>query len=632
MCGIVGFYERSFEENSFEKMNLALNKMRHRGPDDSGIEKFKIDDGILMLGQTRLSIIDLTSGGHQPMSSIDGRYSIIFNGEIYNYRELRDDLKILGYGFRTDSDTEVLLIAWIHWGKSSLRKLIGMFAFCIFDNYDNTLTLVRDAFGIKPFFYNIENGNIRFASELPAILELFQNKPKINIQRSLDYLIYGSYDNNINTFYENILHLLPGHFLKINLDNYENIKQEKWWQPSIKENSDISFNEAASQLRELFLKNIQLHLRSDVPIGAALSGGLDSSAVVCAMRYLYPNMPIHTFSYVAKGSTVDEEKWADIINNHVNAIPHKINVSYDELVKDIDKMINIQGEPFGGTSIYAQYRVYKEARKQGVVVTLDGQGADELLAGYSGYPEGYILSLKERGHYLRGLNFLYNWAKWPGRHLGHSARIFITVMLPISVSKYIRVLLNTNIDNPIWLNKQYLLKNKLKAEPSIFNNSSVDGRKRRLVEQLRSALLGCGLSQLLRHGDRNSMMWSVESRVPFLTIEMAEFLLSLPEHYLLSPQGETKYVFRKAMRGIVPDEILDRKDKIGFQTPENAWLKQLKKEINEWVDINPKDVPFLNLEKIIIELNEIIDGKKKFSSQAWRLINYCRWIQNQSNI
>lgn len=632
MCGIVGFYENTFEANSIEKMNLALNRMRHRGPDDAGLEKFQVDNGILMLGQTRLSIIDLTSGGHQPMSSVDGRYSIVFNGEIYNYRELRDQLINLGYSFRTDSDTEVLLIAWIHWGERALRKLIGMFAFCVFDNENRNLTFVRDAFGIKPFFYNIKNGSIRFASELPAILALFHVKPKVDIQRSLDYLIYGSYDNNTNTFFEDVFHLLPGHLLEINLDTPSNVNPKKWWCPSIIENSKISFNEAASHLRELFLKNIQLHLRSDVPIGAALSGGLDSSAVVCAMRYLNPNMPIHTFSYVAKGSAVDEEKWADIINNHVNAIPHKINVSYDELVKDIDKMINIQGEPFGGTSIYAQYRVYQEARQQGVVVTLDGQGADELLAGYSGYPEGYLLSLKESGSFLKGINFLYHWAKWPGRHFGHAAKIFISVMLPDSVSKIIRLLFNSNTDNPTWLNKQYLSNHKLRAKPSVFINTSVEGKKRRLVEQLRSALLGCGLSQLLRHGDRNSMMWSVESRVPFLTIEMAEFLLSLPEHYLLSPQGETKYVFRKAMRGIVPDEILDRKDKIGFQTPENTWLKQLKKEINEWININPKDVPFLNLENIVIELNEIIEGKKKFSSQAWRLINYCRWIQNQSKI
>jgi asparagine synthase (glutamine-hydrolysing) len=198
-----------------------------------------------------------------------------------------------------------------------------MFAFVVFDREDQSLTLVRDAFGIKPLFYSLDQISIYFASEIPALLKLLPSKPNLDLQQAYDYLVYGHYDNQECTFYNNIKHLLPGHWLRINLKTMHVAAHERWWWPSIKERTDLSFEDAAAQLREMFLNNVRLHLRSDVPVGAALSGGIDSSAVVCAMRNLKPDMPIHTFTYVASGSTVDEEAWADIVNTKVGAVSHK---------------------------------------------------------------------------------------------------------------------------------------------------------------------------------------------------------------------------------------------------------------------------------------------------------------------
>jgi asparagine synthase (glutamine-hydrolysing) len=632
MCGIFGIYSFSTATDSHalrDHLQSAQSALHHRGPDDSGLETFSVScdmgvpEGSLSLGHTRLSIIDLSPGGHQPMHSGDGRYTIIFNGEIYNYRELRAELTAAGYAFRTDSDTEVLLTAWSHWGVSGLRRLTGMFAFAIYNRQDESLTLVRDAFGIKPLFYSMDDTSLRFASEVPALLKLLPYAPDLDLQQAYDYLVFGRYDDQARTFYKGIAHLLPGHWLRIDLKTLYAPDPKRWWRPSIEERTDLSFEDAATQLREIFLNSVRLHLRSDVPLGAALSGGVDSSAVVCAMRHLEPDMPIHTFTYVARGSAIDEERWADIVNQHVGAIAHKVVVESKELGDDLDDMIQAQGEPFGGTSIYAQYRVFKAVREAGITVTLDGQGADELLAGYNGYPSDAIHSLLDRHHYQEVVRFLKRWAQWPGRSYHSAFVMLMQVLLPDALRGLAyRVMRRT--PTPSWLNVGHLSEHGVSLRPPARRGRSRDTQGRRLVGALRESLAGHGLASLLRHGDRNSMRWSVESRVPFLTIEMAEFLLQLPEAYLLGPDGETKRIFRAAMRGIVPDEILDRRDKIGFQTPERDWMKGQQEKVHGWLS-TAKELSLINDELIYSEVDRILRENKGHSPHAWGLVNFCRW-------
>jgi asparagine synthase (glutamine-hydrolysing) len=625
MCGIIGLFTTSPSDDLPRRLEAGLAALRFRGPDDSGQEIFSVAGGSLVFGHTRLSIIDLTSAAHQPMCSLDQRFAIVFNGEIYNYRELRRELEDLGCAFRSDSDTEVLLAAWIQWRAGSLPRLVGMFAFVVFDREAGTLTCVRDAFGIKPFFYGQEQGNFLFASEIPAIKALKQKKSELDWQRAYDYLVHGDYDSCPRSFVDGVLHLLPGHLFEVDLSRGQISEPERWWSPRIAERSDLSFAQATELVRERFLDNIRLHLRSDVPLGAALSGGIDSSAVVCAMRYVAPELPINTFSYIARGSLVSEESWVDLVNRHVGGIPHKVVVSGAELAEDLDEMIRAQGEPFASTSIYAQSRVFKLAREQGVTVTLDGQGADEMLAGYSGYPGQRIRSLVEKGRFAEAWHFLDEWARWPGRSRLQGAKRAVAEMTQGPLYDALRRL-NGNRTLPAWIDPDSLEERGIiRRYPRLCSETSESGR--RVAAELALSLTRRGLPALLRHSDRNSMRFSVESRVPFLTMELAELLLSLPEAYLISPRGETKHIFRAAMRGIVPDEILDRRDKIGFETPENEWLLEMGETIRGWlrVDLN---LPFFNQAEVLKEFDLIAAGKKPFSWQVWRWINFSRWYSH----
>ncbi|MHC8288833.1 asparagine synthase (glutamine-hydrolyzing) [Pseudomonas sp. XS1P51] len=608
-----------------DSLAKALTAMRRRGPDDHGYELFDTANAVVGLGHTRLSIIDLSSAGHQPMHTADGALSIVFNGEIYNYRELREELRALGHRFVSDSDTEVLLAAWWQWGRTCLSRLTGMFAFVVFDQMAGTLTAVRDAFGIKPFFYSQEQGAFLFASEVSAIKALKREKVALDWQRAYDYLIHGDYDSGPRTFFDGVLHLLPGHLLTVDLKTGSVSEPQRWWVPSIAERTDLSFADASELVREQFLQSVRLHLRSDVAIGAALSGGIDSSAVVCAMRHVEPSLPINTFSYIARGSDVSEEMWVDRVNEHVGANPHKMVVNADELARDLDSMILAQGEPFGSTSIYAQYRVFQLAREQGVTVTLDGQGADEMLAGYSGYPGQRLRSLIEKGHFSEAWSFLDEWSKWPGRSRMGGAKRCVAEMTQGALNQALRSLNGMNA-LPTWIKSESLVaRGVIQRYP--LQRSDVSESGRRVMAELALSLTRRGLPSLLRQGDRNSMRFSVESRVPFLTLDMVNLLLSLPESYLISPQGETKSVFRAAMRGIVPDDILDRRDKIGFSTPEQVWLTSMVDTIRSWLRVDLK-LPFFDQVEVLREFELIMAGKKPFSWQVWRWINFCRWYSH----
>lgn len=624
MCGIAGGVWTGGGDQAPARVQIALDMMRHRGPDDSGCVVDKVGPRTVVLGQNRLAIIDLSSGGHQPMVSPDGLITLIFNGEIYNYKELREELRALGHVFTTQSDTEVLLTAWRVWGRNCLTRLEGMFAFGVHDRRDQTLTCARDAFGIKPFFYDWDGETLSFASELPALLAIGNKPRRPDVQRAYDYLVHGYYDNEVRTFVEGVRHLLPGHLMEMDLRSGGLSAPVSWWTAPIQATSTLSYTDAVEAVRAQFLDNVRLHLRSDVPLGAALSGGIDSSAVVCAMRHLEPDMPIHTFSYIAPGSDVSEEQWVDLVNATTGAIPHKVLATPQELARDIDTLISVQGEPFGSTSIYAQYRVFQAAREAGITVTLDGQGADELLAGYDGYPGQRLMSLLETGNLAGAHQFASNWSHWTGQpyrvawmHLGRIA-------LPNSLYGSARKALGRDW-RPAWLDMEQLANAGVDIqEPRQILRK--DNRGRRVTERLAYSLQVHGLPHLLRHGDRNAMAFSIESRVPFLTLPMAGLLLGQPEDRLISAAGESKAIFRAAMRGIVPDAILDRRDKIGFATPEQTWFKELAPTARQWLS-RANDIPFLNVPVMLEQFDRVISGQAPFTWQLWRWVNYVKWYE-----
>jgi asparagine synthase (glutamine-hydrolysing) len=622
MCGIVGGCWKRAPHDVETRLAQALRSLKHRGPNDSGVELIRGVDFTVALGHTRLSIIDLGPGGHQPMRSADGRYTIVFNGEIYNYRELRDELRNFGHSFSSESDTEVLLAAWQQWSVEAIKRLTGMFSFAVFDRKTQTLSLARDAFGIKPLFYEQSQDGVLFASELRALLELRMRRPEPDLQTAYDYLVHGDYDSQENSFIKGVKRLSPGSVLQIEPSRAMVAKPTRWWTPTFRENT-LTFEEAADCVRERFLNNIRFHLRSDVPLGAALSGGLDSSAVVFGMRHVAPDAPINTFSYIAKGSPLSEEKWVDFVNEKARAVPYKISATPDDLMGDIERMIVHQGEPFGSTSVYAQYKVFQLAREKGVTVMLEGQGADELLAGYNGYPGYRLLSYCENNQLISALGFANQWARWPGRSRRLAAMELGRVLMPDAIYAVSRKAMGRDFYPP-WL-KVDVFRDAGVTFKEHRPPRSAEWTGKRMLEQMATSLQHRGLPALLRHADRNSMCFSIESRVPFLTTDFADTMLSIPEHYLMSPSGETKSVFRAAMRGIVPDEILDRRDKIGFATPEYEWILHLAPTIRNWIREYGSNCALFNVGQLLQAFEAMTQNKLPFSWQVWRWVNFMRW-------
>jgi asparagine synthase (glutamine-hydrolysing) len=650
MCGIFGINYTNGKQVDLTALQNASTILHHRGPDDEGYLLTETKTGRLLLcggrdttselnlpsiqhltdhqfnlalGFRRLSILDLSSAGHQPMASNDGKYWIIFNGEIYNYIELRTELARYGYEFHTGSDTEVILAAYQHWGVDCLSRFIGMWAFALLDRRENQLFLARDPFGIKPLYYARNEERFAFASEIKLLLECFNVSRQINPNRIYDYLRFGITDYGEETIFAEIRQVPAAHYLLIQLDNAAPAKLKRYWGIDLNLRADISFDDAAARLRELFLESVNLHLRSDVPIGTALSGGIDSSAIVMAMRHLNPQLEIHTFSYIADDPAVSEEHWADIVIDAAKAISHKVRPTPAEMMSDLNQLIDTQDEPFGSTSIYAQHRVFQLAHEAGIKVMLDGQGADELLAGYPFYLTSRVASLLRQGQ-LTEANRLTKQASNLPQSTGMNllARAGVS-LLPTGIRRLAKRATENGAE-PGWLNNEWFARRGIEPRQP-FKNRGQDI----LREQLHHTVVESSLPMLLRYEDRNSMAHSIESRVPFLTVPLAEFIFSLPESYLIGPDGTSKRVFRQAMRGIVPDAILDRRDKIGFATPERKWLKTLR----PWVDgvlqsDAAEQIPALNIQAVRQEWEAVVGEQKSFDFRVWRWLNVIRWTEN----
>lgn len=621
MCGVAGVFSKKSLVACEAEVERGLQSMRYRGPDHLGMHRAVVDGNNLVLGHNRLSIIDLSQGGNQPMVSRSGDISLTFNGEIYNYIELRSELVGMGWAFASNSDTEVLLAAWEAWGVACLERLDGMFAFVVFDKPKNTLYCAVDPFGIKPFYYESLGESFRFCSELPALMRMSSQRYEIDCDAAYKYLVWGLHDVGAQTFLKNVKRLPPGHLLRLDLQNSNRPSLIRWWNPSIDEKENLRFEDASDKLRALFLGSVKRQLRSDVPVGFALSGGVDSSSIVCAARYLEPDMQINTFSYLSSNEDLNEKKWASLINDHVGARHHWITDSDETFA--LESALAAQGEPFGSTSILASYYVFEAMRSNEIVVSLDGQGADEALAGYDGYPGAVVRDFLDLSRPFSALKFLYNWSQWPGRGGGSAAKVLGDVLVPDMLRKFALSLLGYS-SSPKWINEKVFSDSGAMIGPPAVSRGEMRRTGRRLAERLEHALTNEGLPRLLRYADRNSMHYSIESRVPFLSPKLVEFCLSMPMDYMVSHTGQTKNLFRAAMRGIVPDEVLFRRDKIGFATPELELLRRNRQVVEGWVEV-ADDIPFLNPSESKKVVKQYLDGDITYKARCWRLVNMCRW-------
>ena len=629
MCGIFGQFDSRGIREAEALSGRLFASLKHRGPNDQGAVFFDsqgntVDgerDPSLLLGQTRLSIIDLSSAGHQPMFSADGRYALVYNGEIYNFRELRRELESGGVQFRSNTDTEVLLYWLAEYGESRLTELNGMFAFAFYDRKENTLLCGRDFFGIKPFYYSCEEGRFSFASEVPAMLELGISH-EVDPQAVYQYLVRGEYDFEDTTFYCSIKSLLPGHFCRIEFNRPGVPDIRCYWKPDLSRKIDVSFEEAARHIRELFLKQIELHLISDVPLGVALSGGIDSSAIACAVRYLYPDRELHTFSYIADDAEISEENHIRVVENAIHSIPHHSRIGTETLRDRLPELIKAQGEPFGSTSNFAQFAVFECARENGITVTLEGQGADELLGGYTGYPDERLRTLWNHGRLSDLIHFLNAAPSICGRSRSALLMSLTGNVLPACIRNrlYTRAK-NRQLQSLRLLFQPDFLKDIGSGYDPLAKRNELFPCSDAMRQCLAYQLTSFGIPNLLRHGDRSSMNFSIESRVPFLTREMAEYCLALPEEYLVTRDCLTKAVFRKAMRGIVPDAILDRRDKIGFATPGRQLFLRSPQWVENWLK-QTAGIPCLNEGQILKYWESIRAGRVPFNWSIWRLINF----------
>ncbi len=622
MCGIAGWIGKGETRELIPAVRSALARLSHRGPDGSGLLVFSPAEGTayleygeggrqplranlagdpvpttggasgspdpanarlaqggesppdqasVVVAHNRLAILDLSAAGSQPMASADGRYVLAFNGEIYNYLELRADLERRGHLFRSRSDTEVLLAALREWGREALTRLVGMFAFALLDVEKGRLLLARDPFGIKPLYIARTSSGLAFASEIPPLLGFPGVRRLARPQALLDYLNDGLTDHGPSTMFEDIEALPPAHWLEIALARPDRTSTGCYWSPDFRARADLSFDEAASALRDLFIRSVEIHLRSDVRVGTMLSGGLDSSAIVMAMREVGGRkLDIHTFSYVGEQGAVSEEIWIDLVNDAAGAVPHKVHLRSADIAGGLEELAESQGEPFGGPAVYAQRRVFREAAWAGVKVILDGQGADELLGGYTSMWPDHLAALLSRGQWTRAAGFLRGVRSRDGSASPGAWTTLRNALIRINPDLHSALgrLRGTRI-RP-WVSRTWCARHGL--SPKSWRAPDGAGL---LHSALWRATRERSLPGLLRYEDRNSMAWSLEARLPFLTPELAAFALSLPGEHLIGRDARGKSVFRAAMRGLVPDTILDRRQKIGFAVPNRTWLTLL---------------------------------------------------------
>lgn len=607
MCGIAGFIDQEVSmHDGNETIARMLKSIIHRGPDNSN----SYSELPVFLGHNRLSIIDLSIDGNQPMIAYNN--VIVYNGEIYNYIEVRNELISLGYSFFTKSDTEVILAAYDKWGKECVKKFVGMWAFALWNKEKKTLFCSRDRFGIKPFYYLQKGSKFYFGSEYKAlkcapIFSSEYNHDQISRGLQLGWICYGS-----ETYYST-LKSLPAACNLIYTNGH--VEVEKYWDIDLTKKYSGTTEEKYAKFKELFTESIKLHMRADVEVGGCLSGGIDSSAIVSMVGTLYPENKFKTFTIFYEGENeVDERPWVGHVLKKYNSLTgFTFSPTSNDIPEGFEKTLYHADVPITGSSPVSQYFVMQLAKSQKIKVLLDGQGADEYLAGY--LHSFYRLI----GGYFKKLQ----WGKLFNEFNAHSRKQNFTIVKRADLLAK-SLLAGVQSENSLYQFEYKKYYPFLSVNDKInFKLQETQGSK--LNDFLYQLLFNTSLPSLLHYEDRNSMAFSIESRVPFLDHRLVDYVFSIADSDKFE-LGETKKILRQSLKGILPQEILNRSDKKGFVTPgEIKWLRgPLNYLVNEF---KYDSLDFLNISKTKKVVDEFIKGDDSNANLVWRLAVLNHWIK-----
>jgi asparagine synthase (glutamine-hydrolysing) len=599
MCGIAGQFVISGGTIDRDLLVRMSGRLTHRGPDGEG-SYFSGDAGLV---HRRLAIIDLSPDAAQPMENEDGTLHLVFNGEIYNYIELTDELKRLGHTFRSRSDSEVILHAYEEWGCGCPGRLNGMWAFALLDEKKGVLFLSRDRLGIKPLYYAVAEGSLFFASEIKALLEHKEIGRLPDDEMVLEFLAWGAADHTSRTMFAGVSQILPGHSLAIGRNG--DCSQIPYWDTTVNPSffsgpgQDDTF---ARGLLDLLAGATSIHLRSDVPVGTCLSGGIDSSTLVVLINRIIAREPLaqisgrqKTFSACFDDKRFDESGYVDIVVRKTGVDSHCLSPDPGRFFPEAGHLLYMNDEPFAALTFYSQYCVMREASRH-VKVVLDGQGADELFAGYLAYEASHIRGLLRSLHIGTALREMYGAVRHHYGFLSYATGQMFTRS-----------------------SRRRSLKGKV---PKGFRYSgSLDAV---LYDDMRAK----NLPYLLHWEDRTSMAFSIEARVPYLDYRVVEYVCALPQDQKIR-NGVTKFVLRKAVAGLIPEAIRCRMDKKGFSTPEEVWMKEnLAHEMLEiFRSASFKARPYWDADAILSGYRRFLEGKEEYSSEFWRFACAELWLR-----